>query len=68
MIGARLTNFSFAAIATNGVDDVRDVLTHYSHYNDPLEAFKLAQTRMQVRNSLKLAYRFVTRPDSHVGS
>lgn len=33
-------------IATNEVDDVRPVLEHYRKYDDPLAAFKLAQTRM----------------------
>ncbi|CAG2102219.1 unnamed protein product, partial [Medioppia subpectinata] len=29
------------AIATEGVDDVRQVLQHYSQFEDPIEAFKL---------------------------
>lgn len=33
-------------IATSEVDDVRPVLEHYGKYDDPLAAFKLAQTKM----------------------
>nr|CAB3266965.1 mitochondrial import inner membrane translocase subunit TIM50-like [Phallusia mammillata] len=36
-------------IATNEVDDVRPVLKHYSTFSRPLEAFKQAQVRMQVK-------------------
>ncbi|CAK8686397.1 unnamed protein product [Clavelina lepadiformis] len=34
-------------IATSNVDDVRPVLGHYSQSDNPLEAFKQAQARMQ---------------------
>ena len=33
----------------SGVDDVRDVLTFYSQQDDPIEAFKINQARLQVR-------------------
>ena len=39
---------SVAAIAVSGVDDVRTVLDHYNQFDDPVEAFKENQRRLQV--------------------
>lgn len=36
-----------AAIALNGVEDVRTVLEHYALEDDPLEAFKQRQSRLE---------------------
>ncbi|BES97308.1 unnamed protein product [Nesidiocoris tenuis] len=33
-------------IATNDVDDVRDVLTYYRQFDDPIEAFRSAQKKL----------------------
>lgn len=35
------------AIALNGVEDVRTVLEHYALEEDPLEAFKQRQSRLE---------------------
>ena len=35
------------AIALNGVEDVRTVLEHYALKEDPLEAFKQRQSRLE---------------------
>lgn len=35
------------AIALNGVEDVRTVLEHYALEDDPLEAFKQRQSRLE---------------------
>lgn len=35
------------AIALNGVEDVRTVLEHYALEDDPLEAFKQRQNRLE---------------------
>ena len=46
----------------SGVDDVRDVLTFYSQQDDPIEAFKINQARLQVsmaRKSTTLPYRSI---------
>ena len=37
----------------SGVDDVRDVLTFYSQQDDPIEAFKINQARLQVSMARK---------------
>lgn len=37
----------FTAIALNGVEDVRTVLEHYALEEDPLEAFKQRQSRLE---------------------
>lgn len=34
------------AIATQEVDDVRDVISHYKQFSDPLEAFKEKQRQL----------------------
>ena len=34
-------------IATSGVEDIRTVLDHYNQFDDPLEAFKQNQARLQ---------------------
>lgn len=36
----------FVAIADNDVDDVREVLRHYSTYDDPIAAFREKQKRL----------------------
>lgn len=36
-----------AAIALNSVEDVRTVLEHYALEDDPLEAFKQRQSRLE---------------------
>lgn len=41
----------FLAIATNQVDDVRDVLVHYSQFDDPLQTFKEKQRMLMVSKS-----------------
>jgi len=46
-------------IATQGVDDVREIISHYSKYDDPIEAFKENQRLMieqeEERKKMKLA-------------
>ena len=40
-------------IALSGVEDVRTVLDHYNKFDDPLEAFKENQRRLQVQQDQK---------------
>ena len=37
-----------AAVASSGVSDVREVMDHYRQFDDPLEAFRENQRRLQV--------------------
>ncbi|OAF71478.1 hypothetical protein A3Q56_00743 [Intoshia linei] len=47
-----LSNF-LKAVATSGVEDVRDVLNHYSRYDDPLKAFTEKQKSINKQASTK---------------
>jgi len=38
-----------AAIATSEVQDVREVLEFYNQFDDPIEAFRENQRKLQVR-------------------
>lgn len=42
-----------AAIATQNVDDIREVLRHYSQFDDPVEAFKENQRRLLEQEEAK---------------
>ena len=39
---------AFTAIRTSDVDDVRDVLAYYKQFDDPIEAFRENQRKLQV--------------------
>ncbi|RWS05688.1 mitochondrial import inner membrane translocase subunit TIM50-like protein, partial [Dinothrombium tinctorium] len=42
-------------LAIQGVDDVREVVSHYSKFDDPIEAFRDYQRRLQEHEEQKLA-------------
>ena len=51
--------FFYTAIKQSDVDDVRDVLRYYKNHDDPIEAFRENQRKLQVFahfNSLNMSY------------
>jgi len=66
-----LTNF-LKAIAVEGVEDVRDVINHYSKFEDPIQEFKENQRRLaekeKEKENLKANAPTLSLPKSLLGS
>ena len=53
-------DYFFTAIKQSDVDDVREVLRYYKQFDDPIEAFRENQRKLQVPNISNLAsYLFI---------
>jgi import inner membrane translocase subunit TIM50 len=52
------------AVATQGVDDVREVIQHYNQFDDPLEAFKENQRRLLEKEEEQMRQQTVTTQSS----
>ena len=48
------------AIALSNVEDVRPVLEYYSQFDDPLEAFKENQRRLQVTDKMQTRDNYIS--------
>ena len=52
-------NVSCAAIATSDVQDVREVLDFYNQFDDPIEAFRENQRKLQVNKMKKVGRKYL---------
>ena len=59
-------DYFFTAIKQSDVDDVREVLRYYKQFDDPIEAFRENQRKLQVPNISNLAsYLFIDTYDKN---